>query len=109
MRAMVIREHGRPDVIKLEEGQTTELRDTDGLVEVHATSVNPVDTKVGQRSGNRDFPITLGYDVSGVVVSCGPRATMWQPGDEIFATPNLFRNGANADFVAIDGRSAARK
>ncbi len=33
-----------------------ELRETDVLVEVHATSVNPVDTKVRQRSGGREFP-----------------------------------------------------
>jgi NADPH2:quinone reductase len=106
---MVIHEHGGPDVLKSEERPEPELRDTDILVEVHATSVNPVDTKVRQRSGNRQFPITLGYDVSGVVVKCGPRAGQWLPGDEIFAAPNLFRNGANAEYVAIDGRSAARK
>jgi NADPH2:quinone reductase len=106
---MVIREHGGPDVLKLEQRPEPELRETDVLVEVHATSVNPVDTKVRQRSGNRALPIILGYDVSGVVVKCGPRAPMWQPGDEIFATANLFRNGANADLVALDGRSAARK
>jgi NADPH2:quinone reductase len=93
----------------MEERPLPELRDTDVLVEVHASSVNPVDTKVRQRSGNRELPITLGYDVSGVVVRCGSRATQWKPGDEIFAAPNLFRNGANADFVALDARSAARK
>lgn len=106
---MVIHEHGGPDVLRLEERPEPELRDTDVLVEVHATSVNPVDTKVRQRSGNRHFPITLGYDVSGVIVKCGPRVRDWQPGDEIFAAPNLFRNGANAEYVAIDGRSVARK
>ncbi len=106
---MVIREHGGPDVLRLEEIPEPQLRDTDVLVEVHATSVNPVDTKVRQRSGNRAFPIVLGYDVSGVVVKCGPGVTQWLPGDEIFATANLFRNGANADFVALDARSAARK
>lgn len=109
MRAIVIHEHGGPDVLKAEDRPEPELRDTDVLVEVHATSVNPVDTKVRQRSGNRQFPIILGYDVSGVVVKCGPRAGAWQVGDEIFASPNLFRNGANAEYVAIDGRSAARK
>lgn len=109
MRAMVIREQGGPDVLTLEDRPEPELRDTDVLVEVHATSVNPVDTKVRQRGGSRTFPIIMGYDVSGVVVRCGPRATQWQPGDEIFATANLFRNGANADYVALDGRSAARK
>ena len=109
MRAMVIREHGGPDVLTLQDVPEPELRETDVLVEVHATSVNPIDTKVRQRSGNRTLPIILGYDVSGIVVKCGPRASMWQPGDEIFATANLFRNGANADLVALDGRSAARK
>ncbi len=110
MRAMVIREYGAPGVLRLEERPSPELRDTDVLVEVHATSVNPVDTKVRQRSsGGREFPIVLGYDVSGVVVQCGARVTQWQPGDEIFAAPNLFRNGANAEYVAIDARSAARK
>ena len=109
MRAMVIREHGAPKVLQLEERPLPELRDTDVLVEVHASSVNPVDTKVRQRSGTRELPITLGYDVSGVVVRCGPRASQWKAGDEIFAAPNLFRNGANAEYVAIDARSAARK
>jgi len=106
---MVIREHGGPDVLTLATLPEPQLRDTDVLVEVHATSVNPVDTKVRQRSGNREFPIVLGYDVSGVIVKCGPRVTDWQPGDEIFATANLFRNGANAEYVTLDGRSAARK
>jgi NADPH2:quinone reductase len=107
---MVIREHGAPAVLKPEEIPVPELRDTDVLVEVHATSVNPVDTKVRQRAGAaREFPIVLGYDVSGVVTRCGSRVTQWQPGDEVFAAPNLFRNGANAEYVAIDARSAARK
>src|SRR6201989_3048493 len=101
MRAMVIREHGGPEVLRLEELPTPELRDTDILVEVHASSVNPVDTKVRQRSGGREFPIILGYDVSGIVARCGARVTQWKPGDEVFATSNLFRNGANADYVAI--------
>jgi len=110
MRAMVIREYGGPEVLRLEECPEPELRDTDILVEVHASSVNPVDTKVRRNSSaQRNLPLTLGYDVSGVVVRCGPRATQWKPGDEVFASPNVFRNGANAEYVAIDARSAARK
>lgn len=106
----MLREHGAPDVLRLEDVARPEPRDTDVLVEVHATSVNPVDTKVRARASvPREFPVVLGYDVSGVVVSCGARATQWQPGDEIFAAPNLFRPGANAELVALDARSAARK
>ena len=86
------------------------LRDDDVLVEVHASSVNPVDTKLRARASlPREYPLTLGYDVSGKVVRCGARATQWKPGDEIFAAPNLFRPGANAELVALDARSAARK
>ncbi|HET9474721.1 MAG TPA: zinc-binding dehydrogenase [Steroidobacteraceae bacterium] len=107
---MVLREHGAPEVLHMEDLPEPVLRDTDVLVEVHATSVNPVDTKVRARATvPRDWPLVLGYDVSGTVVRCGQRVTQWQPGDEIFAAPNLFRPGANAEFVAIDARSAARK
>jgi NADPH:quinone reductase len=109
MRAIVIREPGGPHVLLPEDRPEPELRDTDVLVEVHATSVNPVDTKARQRPGNRAFPVIVGYDVSGVIVKCGPRVSGWQPGDEIFATANLFRNGANAEYVALDYRSMARK
>jgi NADPH2:quinone reductase len=42
-------------------------------------------------------------------VRCGARATQWKPGDEIIAAPNLFRDGSNAEYVALDARSAARK
>jgi NADPH:quinone reductase-like Zn-dependent oxidoreductase len=55
------------------------------------------------------MPLVLGYDVSGKVVGCGRGVTQWKPGDEIVAAPNLFRQGANAQLVALDARSAARK
>jgi len=110
MRAMAQREYGAPEVLRLEELPEPVLRDTDILVAVHATSVNPVDTKVRARATvPRDFPLVLGYDVSGIVVRCGAGVTQWNPGDEIFAAPNLFRPGANAELVALDARSAARK
>ncbi len=80
------------------------------LVAVHATSVNPVDTKVRKRSGGaRAFPIVLGYDASGVVAACGPDVAGWSAGDEVFGCPNLFGPGANADYVLLDARAAARK
>jgi len=107
---MVLREHGAPEVLNAEDIPEPTLRDTDVLVQVHASSVNPVDTKVRARASvPREYPLVLGYDVSGTVVRCGPAVTQWRPGDEIFAAPNLFRNGANAEFVALDARSAARK
>jgi NADPH:quinone reductase len=111
VRAAVLHTYGDPDVLNIEQRPEPALRDTDILVEVHGTSVNPVDTKVRQTGGGggRSLPLILGYDVSGIVVRCGPSVKQWNVGDAIFAAPNLFRDGANADYVAIDARSAARK
>jgi len=110
MRAMAIRAAGGPENLEPVELPAPELREHDVLVEVHASSVNPVDLKARRNPGpSRPLPLVLGYDVSGVVVKCGARVTQWKPGDEIYAAPSLFRPGANADLVAIDARSAARK
>jgi NADPH:quinone reductase len=110
MRAMAIRAAGGPENLEAVELPAPELREHDVLVEVRASSVNPVDLKARRNPGpSRPLPLVLGYDVSGVVVKCGPRATQWKPGDEVYAAPNLFRPGANAEYVAVDGRSAARK
>ena len=46
MRAAVIHAFGGPEVLQIEERPEPVLRETDVLVEVHATSVNPVDAKV---------------------------------------------------------------
>ena len=57
----------------------------DLLVEVRAVSVNPVDTKVRQRSGAEDGRWkVLGYDAAGVVTAVGPEASLFKPGDAVF-------------------------
>jgi len=80
------------------------------LVAVHATSVNPVDTKVRKGGGaSRPMPIVLGYDASGVVRALGSDVDGWTEGDQVFGCPNLFGHGANADYVLLDSRAAAKK
>jgi NADPH2:quinone reductase len=110
MRAVTLREVGGPEVLKLEELPVPVAGRHQLLVAVHATSVNPVDTKVRRRSGTaRAFPIVLGYDASGVVAGLGPDVVGWSVGDEVFGCPNLFGPGANADYVLLDARAAGRK
>ena len=110
MRAMGIHAHGGAELFESLELPEPELREHDVLVEVRASSVNPVDVKVRRGPGGaRALPVVMGYDVSGVVVKCGARATQWRPGDEVYGAPNLFRPGANATYVAIDARTIARK
>ena len=110
MRAIVLREHGGPEALRLDELPMPVPGTHQLLVEVHATSVNPVDAKVRRGGGApRAFPLVLGFDASGVVRSCGPDAEGWNVGDTVFGCPNLFGPGANAEYVLLDARAAAKK
>jgi NADPH2:quinone reductase len=110
MRAIVMRGHGGPEVLHPEDLPQPVPGRHQLLVAVHATSVNPVDTKVRQGGGAaRTFPITLGFDASGVVEACGPDVAGWRAGDLVYGCPNLFGPGANADYVLLDARAAAKK
>jgi NADPH:quinone reductase len=110
MRAMVLEQHGTPDVLQPAELPIPVPGRHDLLVEVHATSVNPVDTKVRAGGGAaRPLPIVLGYDASGVVRACGSDVQGWREGDLVFGYPNLFGPGANAEYTLLDARAAAPK
>ena len=110
MRAIVLREHGGPDLLVPGELPQPTSGRHDLLVQVHATSVNPVDAKVRHGGGAaRAFPIVLGFDASGVVKACGRDVEGWSEGDHVFGCPNLFGAGANAEYVLLDARAAARK
>src|SRR5262252_3754380 len=110
MRTVVMWEHGGPEVLKLEDRPKPEPGPGQLLVQVRATSVNPVDARV-RRGGiaPRAFPVVLGYDVSGVVAAVGPGVSGWAVGDEVFGCPNLGGPGANAEYVVLDARATARK
>ncbi|WP_431113092.1 quinone oxidoreductase family protein [Variovorax paradoxus] len=83
------------------------------LVRVVCSSVNPADIRArapsAQRVIARTFPLVLGYDVSGVVESVGKCATRFAPGDEVFGSPSLKGQGANAELVLVDERSLQPK
>lgn len=83
-------------------------------VRVIASSVNPADIRArsvapGPRRIERQFPLVLGYDFSGVVDAVGPDVEELAVGDEVFGSPSLFGQGANAEQVVVDSRTIARK
>jgi NADPH2:quinone reductase len=82
----------------------------DLLVQVHAISVNPVDTKVRLRAKPEagDWKV-LGYDAAGTVVETGPDATLFKPGDAVFYAGDINRPGTNAEYHLVDERIAGRK
>jgi NADPH2:quinone reductase len=108
MKAAVIDQHGGPEVLRIDERPVPRPGPTELLVEVHASSVNPVDAKIRAASGaRRTFPLILGYDASGVVVEVGEGVKGFRPGDAVFGCPNLMAQGAHAEFALLDHRAAA--
>jgi len=86
------------------------LLQRDILVRIEAVGVNPVDTKVrGARGEAKPVPETqqphiLGYDGVGVVVACGPEASLFKVGDRVYFAGDISRNGTNAEYTAVDER-----
>lgn len=109
---MVITEFGGTDVFEAREIDRPEPGPTEVLVEVYATSVNPVDTKIRQAGSwaNVSPPDVIGYDVSGVIVETGEAVTDFAIGDEVFYTPEIFvGQGSYAEYHVADADIVAHK
>ena len=113
MKAVRVHEYGGPEVLKYEDAQRPEPAAGEVLVRVHAAGVNPVDWKVraGYTKGFLDYklPMIPGWDLSGVVESVGAGVTDWKKGDEVYSRPDISRDGAYAEFIAVKSAELARK
>lgn len=80
------------------------VKRNDLLIEVKATSVNPIDTKLRARKPEVESkePVILGWDGAGVVVNKGQDVKLFNVGDEVYFTGDLRKNGSNAQYVAIE-------
>jgi NADPH:quinone reductase-like Zn-dependent oxidoreductase len=113
MKAVRIHEYGGTDVLSYEDAPRPEPGEGEVLVRVHATTVNPLDCAVraGYLSSYFDysFPLILGTDVSGVIEEVGDGVEDFAPGDEVYARAGVYRDGANAEYVAIAASDVAAK
>lgn len=113
MKAVRIHAYGGQEVLTVEDAPMPEIGERDLLVRVVASAINPVDWKI--RAGYLkemlpyQFPLILGWDVSGVVEAVGSGVTKFKPGDAVYSRPNILRNGSYAEFIAIDENEAAFK
>lgn len=113
MKAFVLERYGKKRALLSTEVPSPELRDDEVLVDVHAASVNLLDSKI--RDGEFKLilryrtPLVMGHDVAGVVRKVGARVTRFAPGDEVYARADDFRIGTFAEQVAVKEASLARK
>jgi NADPH:quinone reductase-like Zn-dependent oxidoreductase len=104
MRAVQIDCHGGIDVLTLREVPVPVPAAGEVLVRTVASSINPVDWKTRAWDRGPDFPMTLGWDLAGVVAdSTVPQLT---PGDRVVAMSGQLATGLGtwADLVAVPAR-----
>jgi zinc-binding alcohol dehydrogenase family protein len=77
----------------------------DIMVEVHAVSVNPVDTKIRRNvAPPAGEAKVLGWDAAGVVRAVGDQVTLFKPGDRVMYAGSLVRPGTNSELHLVDER-----
>ena len=105
MKAVRIHNYGGSEVLKIEDIPIPDYADDDLLIKIYATSVNPVDWKVRegylQGMNLHTLPLTLGWDVSGVVEKIGSSVKRFKVGDEVYTRPSIDRDGSYAEYIAV--------
>lgn len=110
MKAAQINEYGHVDAIVLTEVETPQPGQEKVLVEVHASSINPVDTIV--REGMMkvpELPVTLGGDLAGIVVKTSIEDS-FSVGDKVYGQASALagNSGAFAEFAATSPTQLAK-
>ena len=90
MRAMVLREHGGPEAVKLEtDFPDPEPGPGDVVLKVGACSLNYHDifTRRGMPGIKIPMPAIMGLDVAGEIAAIGPEVEGWKVGDRVLVDP----------------------
>ena len=113
MKAVRIHEFGGPEVLKVEEIDRPTPQPDEILIKIYASGVNPVDWKI--RSGKNyeryknPMPITLGWDMAGVVEDMGKDVKGFAKGDEVYARPDLNKDGTYAEYITVKANNVGFK
>ncbi|XP_044532581.1 reticulon-4-interacting protein 1, mitochondrial isoform X2 [Gracilinanus agilis] len=129
MPAWVIDKYGANEVLRFTKNMIFPIihYPNEVIIKVHAASINPIDVNMRNGYGARalnmrrdplilkdigqEFPLTLGRDVSGVVMECGLSVTYFKPGDQISHKPKSLSHteAASLPYVALTAWSALSK
>lgn len=112
MKAFLIDRYGK-NPGRIGEAPAPAVSAHDVLIEVHASSVNVLDSKISKGEFKLilpySFPLILGNDLAGVVIEVGSKVTRFKPGDEVYARPPEARIGTFAELIAVNENAIALK
>ena len=108
MKAVVLRQHGGPEVLQFEDVPTPVMGAEDILVSVVATALNRADLL--QRMGFYPDPFPSeheipGLEFSGTVIAVGSRVRLWSVGDNVMG---VVSGGAYAEQLVLHERQALK-
>lgn len=99
MKAIIVREFGEPEVLRVEEVHDPTPGPEEVVVRVRAAGVNPVETyqRAGSYGSLPELPYTPGSDAAGEVVRVGSRVKLWREGDRVYTDHRA--RGAYAELI----------
>ncbi len=113
MKAYITQKYGADGRFELAEIDTPEPSEGEILINVKATSINPIDNKLlrHELGFNPELPAVLHGDVAGLVSAVGPGVHSFEVGDEVYASAGGFIGtpGALAEYMPADENLVAHK
>ena len=111
MKAVVYRQYGGPEVLRMTEVATPVPKADEVLIRIHATTVTAGDWRMRSLNVPRGFGLIsrlaigvtgprkpiLGMELSGVIAAVGAKVTKFKPGDAVFAFPGISM-GCHAEY-----------
>uniref|UniRef100_A0A2I3GCD6 Enoyl reductase (ER) domain-containing protein n=1 Tax=Nomascus leucogenys TaxID=61853 RepID=A0A2I3GCD6_NOMLE len=102
--AWVIDKYGKNEVLQFTQNMMIPIihYPNEVIVKVHAASVNPIDLNpLYMKIKGEEFPLTLVWDVSGMVMECGLDVKYFKPGEEVWAAVPPWKQGTLSEFVVV--------
>ena len=113
MKAFVVEKYKKNGALRMVNAAEPVLGANDVLVEIKATAVNLLDSKIR----NGEFkpliaykpPFILGHDLAGTVIAVGSGVRRFKVGDEVYSRPRDHRIGTFAERIAVHEADLALK
>jgi len=104
MKAFLINKYTK-EGLQLEDVSIPKIKDNEVLVEICASGLNLLDSKI--KTGEfklilpYKMPLILGHDLAGIVTEVGKNVKKYKVGDEVYSRPADFHIGTFAEYIAV--------